>query len=324
MRRASKFKIPWFKVHTDLEFSRKFERLSLSDAGCLLKLWLDAYRNHAEVGFLHADLGIIGRKLGGGYAEHPRRATALLERFVSLGWLDKHINNGSVRYELHHWEEHQASKFDVFEPMHTPTIVGENKPVSDSQPTVNRQLSENHIDNTHVTPPESKSKSISVLRTDSHAAQADLFSTDDFEAGINQVSIPINQFKTKRKPKPEIPEAERIFYHDLLAYMENSFMTDRRISLPSISNASDYSALRAMIRKLIPAGYALNTLQAAWARFLHSDQVFHRSQGHPIRYWASNLGSFLSDTKQGQHERVQDRRAREVRELMAEVDAAKS
>jgi hypothetical protein len=259
-----------------------------------------AYSNNAEVGVLPGDIRLIGLTLGFGYAINPKRVPVLLSRLCNLGWLDL-MSDG--RYKIHDWEQWQASKYDEYEPIN-------NQQSINSQSTVTQHMLTMPIDNNDVAPTKSKSKSKnSLLRNDS---QASLFE-DDFEAGINAVVVTEIKLREERKRQEALPGDE--CYQALLDTIEQSWMEDRELSISIISDKTDYIALHALLRRVIPAGFTLGVLQAAWARFMVSTDHFHRNQAHPIRFFCSNLGSFLSASKSrqvGGKESAGDRASRDV------------
>ena len=98
-------------------------------------------------------------------------------------------------------------------------------------------------------------------------------------------------------------------------------MEDRKIPLKSISDKSDYIALHSMVARVQSAGFTLGSLQASWARFLVSTDRYHRSQSHPIRFFANNLGAFLEDAIPIQGRQGEGKGDRVAREVMAMMEA---
>jgi hypothetical protein len=319
MRRASKYVIPWYKVKCEIITKQKYARLSLSDKGALHVLWSLAYSNHAEVGFLPDDLRIISGYLGPWFVHSPARTRKILDRLCELEWFDKHVDssNMSIRYEVHHWQEHQASKFDVYEPIKSQQIAAPIMPVCSRVAAELQQNAENVVDNKGV-PSLLKSKEKRVIKNISLAAQAS-FLDDDFEAGINEIRIPRSRIR-------KVPVVNEGYYKALLDMMEQSFERERKVPLKSISDKSDYIALHSMVARVQPEGFTLSSLQASWARFLVSPDRYHRSQSHPIRFFANNLGSFLEDAlpvRSAWTENKGDRAAREVKAMMDELEHTK-
>jgi hypothetical protein len=270
------------------------------------------YSNHSQTGWLPANIKVVAGYFGGTYPRHPARVHRLLNQLADLGWLDKHVDssNMSIRYEIHHWEDWQSSKFDVFEPKNLlPSGALKTIICSQGAPKV-LPMGANVVANNDVTA-LLKSKSKKKIKNTTSLRSVGLFDQDDFEDGINNAGTKV---------------IEPSLYNSLLDTMESSWISERKIPLKSISDKSDYIALHSMVARVAPEGFTLSCLQASWARFLVSTDRYHRSQSHPIRFFANNLGSFLEDAKPVQAkwtENKADRAAREVHAFMLELERTK-
>ncbi len=63
-----------------------------------------------------------------------------------------------------------------------------------------------------------------------------------------------------------------------------------------MTNASDYKALKELLKKLPDT--PLEKLEEIALSFLNSDDKFDQKQGHPMRFWASNINRWLAGPKQ--------------------------
>ena len=62
------------------------------------------------------------------------------------------------------------------------------------------------------------------------------------------------------------------------------------------TNVSDYKALSDLLKR--QPEFSLEYLQQSAAIYLKSDKPFHVDQGHPLRFWATNITPFLPKRKQ--------------------------
>lgn len=77
-----------------------------------------------------------------------------------------------------------------------------------------------------------------------------------------------------------------------------------------VPDSSDFVQLSSMLKKTNgAAGFTDEALRASWTRMLESEDPFVLKQGHPIRYWASNINAFMLPTEEEKtRARIEERR----------------
>lgn len=104
--------------------------------------------------------------------------------------------------------------------------------------------------------------------------------------------------ETEKKPQPEKSgdPRQRVFSDFFLS----EWQTVRGFKL--VTDKADFVALTEMLKKTASdAAYGLAPLQRAASRFIRSQDPFHLKQGHPLRYFASNINAFMGETN-GTHQ----------------------
>ena len=106
--------------------------------------------------------------------------------------------------------------------------------------------------------------------------------------------------KKANRASNEAPSDPRLT--PLKSFISEKFKAVRGCGM--ISDSSDWSKLSALLKssREDPA-YCLEKLQTAWMAFLESEDQFHQKQGHPLRYWASNVNAFIGNgARHGTHQ----------------------
>jgi hypothetical protein len=85
----------------------------------------------------------------------------------------------------------------------------------------------------------------------------------------------------------------------LKIFIESEYQKIRGIKL--ITEKSDWIAL-ANMKKAFNGSVALERLEKAWTDFLVSPDPFHQKQGHPLRYWSTNINAFIGERSYGKNQ----------------------
>jgi len=113
----------------------------------------------------------------------------------------------------------------------------------------------------------------------------------------------------------EAPSADERL-KDLKKFISEEFYRIRGFKL--FTDSSDWTKLSCLLKSTKnEQAFCLEKLQSAWTNFLESGDDFHQKQGHPLRYWASNINAFIGGLhhKQGRETNMQ-KLAREKREKL--------
>jgi uncharacterized protein YdaU (DUF1376 family) len=101
-----------------------------------------------------------------------------------------------------------------------------------------------------------------------------------------QSSSSTSSSKINNKPPSEVTLLKQ--------FIESEYLNAR--SIPLVSDKSDWIAIANLLKSL--KGKApTEQIKKAWTIFLRSTDEFHRKQGHPLRYWATNINPFLSEAQ---------------------------
>jgi hypothetical protein len=317
MKRTSRHTLQWFRLHQGkLSSSPKFSRLSLSEKGILLCLWILAYSNKLDVGIL-PDVHTIAKFLGAGWYKNIQRVDNLLERFSQYCWLDKFTRNDSpdVYYKLHDWEfwqfcdEPEASDF----PHHGETFASDFPHHGETFPKLSPnfpQVVETVVESKAL--PRPRVQSTERIEDKARSTSNPI---DDLETLINSSPLQSELFENALCQTED--DLHNSVYKDLLAHLESTWLSERKFPLKSVCTKSDYVELHRMLRRVLPAMIPVSALLAAWNRFLLSPDRFYRKQGNPIRFWCNNLSAFMADDNVKEVGRQESRSERAYRETMA-------
>ncbi len=73
------------------------------------------------------------------------------------------------------------------------------------------------------------------------------------------------------------------------------FIFQRQPKLKALTHVSAFKELKAMLSKTKGKdGFSLEELKACWIRFERSPEEFHRKQGQPLRFFCTNLATFMN------------------------------
>jgi len=123
--------------------------------------------------------------------------------------------------------------------------------------------------------------------------------------------------KDTRASKEAPSSDERL--KDLKKFISEEFHRIRGFKL--ITDSSDWTKLSSLLKSTKDDSvFCLEKLQRAWTNFLGSEDEFHQKQGHPLRYWASNINAFIGGVRHRngskEHETDMQKLAREKREKL--------
>jgi hypothetical protein len=100
----------------------------------------------------------------------------------------------------------------------------------------------------------------------------------------------IQRQKTETEKKPAAEERRGPFVEFFFAEWQS--VKGRKL----IAEGSDFAALDRVLKATAgDQAFALEKLRDAGARFIRSQDPFHQRQGHPLRYFASNINAFMGE-----------------------------
>jgi len=100
--------------------------------------------------------------------------------------------------------------------------------------------------------------------------------------------------KNKRRNKNAAPSVADPRFQPLKKFFHEQYEGIRGTNLDT--NVSDYKALSDLLKR--QPELSLEYLQQSALIYLKDDYAFHVKQGHPLRFWASNINPFLPGRKQ--------------------------
>jgi len=292
-------RLPWFRVWVRLRESPKFVALSQVRRGWLFSCWLAGYANTGDRGLLP---GLRTMALELGCQSHLGRAKRILDGLVVDGWLDQSVMDGEVRYRVHDLHDWQRQK-DISGSVRCPSHSGlQSDRLADYSKT--KSLKKSNVAGSYgqaITEGLENTLPYGNVRP---SKPASLFELEEFESGINEQSgVTSEQSGDKRKRKAKVrpgerPDGRRIL-RDEMPMLWGRYRTTE-FGLRSTWDKSDWVAFEAMLsRTADDAEITLTALRRAWVKFCASRDRFHVGQGHPVRWWANNVGAFLGSNGDG-------------------------
>ncbi len=100
--------------------------------------------------------------------------------------------------------------------------------------------------------------------------------------------------ETLTKENKRAAQKADLRFQPLKEFFHQQYEEIRGTSLDT--NASDYKALSDLLKR--QPKLSLGVLQQSAVRYLKNDDPFNVNQGHPLRFWASNINPFLPGRKQ--------------------------
>jgi len=110
----------------------------------------------------------------------------------------------------------------------------------------------------------------------------------------------------------------------LKEFLFSDYKRIKDMSLNPVFDGSDGKALKGMLKDL--PDVPIEVLQSAWTAFLLSQDRFYRKMhgSHPVRYWASNVNTFLelaSNSPQAGHSRLSAHNTKVGQDWLSRTDA---
>jgi len=105
----------------------------------------------------------------------------------------------------------------------------------------------------------------------------------------------------------------------LKVFIEAEYLRARLCKL--ITDKSDWIQVNTMLRRT-NGTFSAEQLEKAWTSFLESPSRFHQEQGHPLRWWASNLNAFvgIKAAPKSLFESVEDHNRRSLEEARRKLE----
>lgn len=105
--------------------------------------------------------------------------------------------------------------------------------------------------------------------------------------------------------------------HPMKEFIESEYHRVRGCAL--VTDSTDWMQFNAMLRKT-NGRFDLAALKQAWTAFLESPNPYHQTQGHPLRFFSSNINGFVGarthQVGQGRFD-LHERNAEVLREFVA-------
>ncbi len=118
-----------------------------------------------------------------------------------------------------------------------------------------------------------------------HPCNAPVASTQPFKESIQRKH-------SKERHDVAEPATSDPRHSSLKEFVEREYLRLRGCRM--ITDAADWTQFSGMLHKThADPAFGLEQLQAAWTAMLTSSDTFHQRQGHPLRYWATNLNAFM-------------------------------
>ncbi len=112
--------------------------------------------------------------------------------------------------------------------------------------------------------------------------------------GARGITAEVNLQKKEEKKKKRAAKKAEPRFQPLKEFFHQKYEEIRGTELDT--NGSDYKALSDLLKR--QPELSLEYLQQSAVIYLKDDYSFHVKQGHPLRFWASNINPFLSGRKQ--------------------------
>lgn len=266
--------------------------MSQADKGTLIELFLVALE-HDNNGSLPS-FNILFKYFPS-FCGHKKTFENLLASYCLKGWLDYDVANDT--YKIHNWGKWQFESDNS-----APRVAKYKAAITGNNSTNKSTFARNDL----LNPLELSSVGNGIQRTEIKNSPE----VDNFEAGINDFSLPKDQpklfddissqklSKPKSKALKPIPENNSdARLKPVREYLISCYWEMRGIPLNQVSDKSDWIALSDLLRRTKSSEngvFSVGAICAAWARFLGSESKWHKSQGHPVRFFCSNIAAFLS------------------------------
>jgi len=108
----------------------------------------------------------------------------------------------------------------------------------------------------------------------------------------------INKGSNKRKRKGSSPNEVDERFRPLIDFFLDRFRSDRGVDL--VPDKTDFAAVKKLlVTTRDKPEFTLDYLKASARLFITSRDKFYRGQGHPFRYWATNVNGFIPEKTHG-------------------------
>jgi hypothetical protein len=100
--------------------------------------------------------------------------------------------------------------------------------------------------------------------------------------------LKVNSSTASASANTSVPSEQTIFKN----FITTEYEKERNCKL--ITDKADWIQLNSLF-KSCNGTITVEQLRNAWIAFLQSNDQFHHKQGHPLRWWCSNINAFLGD-----------------------------
>ncbi len=116
--------------------------------------------------------------------------------------------------------------------------------------------------------------------------------------GAKGVTAEVNLPKKEEKKKKRAAKKADPRFQPLIDFFLQEFKENRGVKLDA--NASDFKALKDLLKRRPELDEEYLTTSARM--FIESKDKFHQGQGHPLRFWANNINSFIPNESRNEND----------------------